>query len=90
MLVRPVKITFRSTAIALILAMMFFSSGCGKETASLDPTAQGTPGSTKPLETVDLVGYDGKRLGKSVDRIRDANEKRNQQMEKMAEDRPDQ
>ena len=42
------------------------------------------------MEAVDLVGYDGKSLRKSVDRIKDANEKHNQQIEKMAESGPEQ
>jgi hypothetical protein len=73
-----------------IFATMFLSSGCEKKIAATDPTAQSTPGSTKPLEAADLVGYDGKRLRQSVDRIKEANDKRNQQMEKMAGSGPDQ
>ena len=42
------------------------------------------------MEAVDLVGYDGKRLRKSVDRIKEANEKHNQELEKMTETTPDQ
>jgi hypothetical protein len=41
------------------------------------------------LEAADLVGYDGKRLRKSVDRIKEANEKHNQELEKMAGSGPD-
>ena len=63
---------------------MLLSAGCQKRTAAADPTAQSTPGSTKPLEA-DLVGYDGKRLRKSVDHIKKANEKHNQDVEKMGE-----
>jgi hypothetical protein len=85
-LVRLMKITLRST----FVAMMLFSSGCEKKTAATDPTVQSTPGSTKPLEAADLVGYDGKRLRKSVDRIREGNEKHNQELEKMAGSGPDQ
>jgi hypothetical protein len=84
------KTTFRSTFVAMIFATMLLSSGCQKKTSATDPTSQSTPGSTKPLEAADLVGYDGKRLRKSVDRIKDANEKRGQQIEKMAESGPDQ
>jgi hypothetical protein len=64
---------------------MLLSAGCQKKTAAADPTAQSTPGSTKPLEAADLVGYDGKRLRKSVDHIKKANEKHNQDVEKMGE-----
>jgi hypothetical protein len=84
------KTTLRSTFMAMIFSTMIFSLGCEKETASTDPAAQSTPGSTKPLEAADLVGYDGKRLRKSVDRIRDGNEKHNQDLEKMAGSGPDQ
>jgi hypothetical protein len=84
------KTTFRSTFAAMIFTTMLLSSGCQKKTSATDPTSQSTPGSTKPLEAADLVGYDGKRLRKSVDRIKDANEKRGQQIEKMAESGPDQ
>jgi PBP1b-binding outer membrane lipoprotein LpoB len=85
-----VKTKFRLTFIAMIFATMLLLSGCEKKTAATDFTAQSTPGSTKPLQAADLVGYDGKRLRKSVDRIRDANEKHNQELEKMAGSRPEQ
>jgi len=84
------KTTFRSTLVAMILSTMLLSSGCEKKTAATDPSAQSTPGSTKILEAAELVGYDGKALRRSVDRIKDANEKRGQQMEKTAESGPDQ
>ena len=84
------KITLRSTLVAMIFSTMLLSSGCEKETAATDPTAQSTPGSTKLLEAADLVGYDGKKLRKSVDRIRDGNEKHDQELEKMGGSGPDQ
>ena len=84
------KTGFRSTFVAMILSMMLLSSGCEKKTAVTDPSAQSTPGSTKPLEAADLVGYDGKRLRKSVDHIREANEKHNQDLEKMTGGGPEQ
>jgi hypothetical protein len=74
----------------MIFSTMLLSSGCEKKTAASDPTSQSTPGSTKLLEAVDLVGYDGKRLRKSVDRIKETNEKHNQELEKMAGSGPDQ
>ena len=89
-LVRRMKTMFRSTFVALIFATILFSTGCEKKTAATDPTAQSTPGSTKLLEAADLVGYDGKRLRKSVDRIKEANEKHGQELEKMAGSGPDQ
>jgi len=44
----------------------------------------------KALQAADLIGYDGTRLRKSVDHIKEANEKHNQDVEKMARSRPDQ
>src|SRR5262245_50151303 len=88
--VRPMTTTLRSTFIVMIFAATLLSSGCEEKTAATDPTAQSTPGSTKPLEAADLVGYDGKALRRSVDRIKDANEKRGQELEKMAGSGPDQ
>jgi hypothetical protein len=85
-----VKTTFHSTFIALIFATMLFSSGCEKKTAATDPTSQSPPGSTKPEQAADLVGYDGTRLRKSVDHIKEANEKHNRNVEKMAGSGPDQ
>jgi hypothetical protein len=84
------KTTLRSMFVALILSTMLLSSGCEEKTAATDPTAQSTPGSTRPLEAADLVGYDGKMLRKSVDRIKEANEKHNQELEKTAGSGPDQ
>jgi len=84
------KTMLRPTFVIMILATMWFSFGCEKRTGAIDPSSQSTPGSTKPLEAADLVGYDGKRLRKSVDRVKEANEKRNQDAEKMAGSGPDQ
>ena len=80
----------RSGFLVVIFATILLSSGCEKKTAAADPTSQSTPGSTKVLEAADLVGYDGKRLRKSVDHIRDANQKHDQELEKMAGSGPDQ
>ena len=84
------KTALRSTSVAVILSTMLLSSGCEKKTSATDPTFQSPPGSTKPLEAADLVGYDGTRLRKSVDHIRQANEKHDQNIEKMAGSGPDQ
>jgi len=84
------KTTFRSALAAMIFAIMLLSSGCKKKTAVTDPSAQSTPGSTKPLQAADLVGYDGTRLRKSVDHIKEANEKHNQNVEKLTGSGPDQ
>ena len=84
------KTAICSTGVALIFATMLVSSGCDKKTSATDPTSQSAPGSTKPLEAADLVGYDGKILRKSVDHIKEANEKHNRTVEKTAESGPDQ
>lgn len=88
--VRSMKTTVCLTFVAMMFATVLFSSGCEKKTAATDSTPQSTPGSTKVLEAADLVGYDGKRLRKSVDRIKEANEKHGQDIEKMAGSGPDQ
>jgi hypothetical protein len=80
----------RHLAFIAIIPEMLLSFGCEKQNVDADPTAQSTPGSTKPLEAASLVGYDGQRLRKSVDRIKEANEKHNRQLEKMAGTGPDQ
>ena len=87
--VSPMRTRLASTSVAIICSTVLFSAGCEKKTAAKDPTAQSTPGSTKPLEAADLVGYDGKRLRRSVDRIKELSEKHNQDLEKMAGSGPD-
>jgi hypothetical protein len=84
------KTTLRLAFVAIILSMMLLSLGCEKKTAAADPAPQSTSGSTKLLEAADLVGYDGKKLRRSVDGIKEANEKHNQDLEKMAGTGPDQ
>ena len=69
---------------------MLFLSGCQKKTAATTPAKPDSEENTKPLQAADLVGYDGTRLKKSVDGIKEANQKRNQQLENMAESGPDQ
>ena len=76
--------------VGMTFATLLLSLGCEKNTTAIDPGSQSTPGSTKPLEAADLVGYDGKRLRKSVDHIKEANEKRGQQIEQMTGSGPDQ
>jgi hypothetical protein len=84
------KTTLRSAFVIMIFSTMLLSSGCEEETGATDPSSQSTAGSTKPLEAADLVGYDGKKLRKSVDHIKEANEKHNQELEEMIEGGPDQ
>ncbi len=77
----------------MIFSTMLLSSGCEKKTAATNTGSQSKGelrGSTKPLKAADLVGYDGTRLRKSVDRIKEANEKHDRQLKKMVETGPDQ
>lgn len=83
------KIMLRLGFVGLVFVTMLLSSACEKETVT-DSAAQSTPGSTKVLEAAGLVGYDGKQLRKSVDRINELNEKHNQDLEKTAGSNPDQ
>jgi PBP1b-binding outer membrane lipoprotein LpoB len=74
--------------IATIFSTILLLSGCQKKTAATSPSSESKTElneNTKPLQAADLVGYDGTKLRKSVDRIREANDKHNQEMEKMAE-----
>ncbi len=84
------EITRHSMCIAVIFATIWLSSGCEKKTDTTGLTSQSTPGSTKVLEAADLVGYDGKKLRRSVDRIKEANEKHNQDLDKTVDTGPDQ
>ena len=74
--------------IAIIFSTILFSSGCQKKTAATNPNSQSKAElheDTKPLQAADLVGYDGTKLRKSVDHIKEANDKRSQEIEKMSE-----
>ena len=74
--------------IALIFSTTLLSSGCQKKTAATNPNSQSNTElheNTKPLQAADLVGYDGTKLRKSVDHIKEVNDKHNREMEKMAE-----
>ena len=87
------KNALRSINVAVIFSAMWLWFGCQKETADTNPGSESNGDlheRTKPLRAADLVGYDGTRLRKSVDRIIDANEKHNQKLEKMTEGSPDQ
>jgi PBP1b-binding outer membrane lipoprotein LpoB len=86
----------KTTLVLMFVAIIFstiFSLGCQKKTAATSSNSQGKSElhqSTRPLQATDLVGYDGTKLRTSVHQIREANEKRNQQIEKMVDSRPDQ
>jgi hypothetical protein len=92
-LVGPMKAMLPLTFVAIIFSTIVLSSGCQKKTAATNPKSQSETelrDNTKPLQAADLIGYDGTKLRKSVGRIRDANDKHNQEVEKMVETGPDQ
>ena len=79
--------------VIIIFSTILLLSGCQKKTAATNPNSQSKTElheNTKPLQAADLVGYDGTKLRKSVRRIREANDKHNQEMKKMVETAPDQ
>jgi hypothetical protein len=79
--------------VAITVSTILLSSGCQKKTAATNPNSQSKTElheNTKPLQAADLVGYDGTKLRKSVHRITEANDKHNQEIEKMVETGPDQ
>jgi len=78
---------------AIIFSTILLLSGCQKKTAATNPNSQSKNElheNTKPLQAADLLGYDGTKLRKSVDKIKEANDKHNQEMENMAETGQDQ
>ena len=82
-----------STFVVMVFSTMLVSLGCQKKTAVTNTGSESEREgreNTKPAQAADLVGYDGTKLRKSVDHIREANEKHNQQLEKMAESGPEQ
>ena len=79
--------------VAIIFSTILLASGCQKKTAATNSNSQSKPElheDTKPLEAADLVGYDGTKLRKSVDHIKEANDKHNREIEKTIETGPDQ
>jgi len=87
-LVRPMKTMLLLRFIATIFSTILLLSACQKKIAATNPNSQSETElheSTKPLQAADLVGYDGTKLRKSVDGIKEVNDKHNQELEKMAE-----
>ena len=79
--------------LAIVFSTILLSSGCQKKTAATNPNSQSKTElyeDTKPLQAADLVGYDGTKLRKSVDHIREANDKHNREIERKVETGPDQ
>jgi len=87
------KTMLRLRFVIIVFSTILLLSGCQKKTAATNPNSQSKTElheNTKPLQAADLVGYDGTKLRKSVRRIREANDKHNQEMKKMVETAPDQ
>ena len=78
--------------VAIVFSTILVSSGCQKTAATNHDSQNKSESldSTKPLQAVDLVGYNGTRLRNSVDRIKEASAKHNREMEEMVESGPDQ
>ena len=75
----------------MIFTTMLLSAGCEKKTAATESHwLKAHLEAQRSWRRQILVGYDGKMLRKSVDHIKEANEKHNQDMEKMAGSGPDQ
>ena len=90
--VRAMERKLPLTFVAIIFSTILFSLGCQKKTAATNPNSQSKGelrDSTKPLQAVDLVGYNGTKLRKSVGHIEEANDKHNQEIEKMVENGAD-
>jgi hypothetical protein len=87
------KIMLALRFLTIVFSTILLSSGCQKKTAATNPNSQSKTElhqDTKPLQAADLVGYDGTKLRKSVDHIREANDKHNQEIERKVETGPDQ
>lgn len=87
------KIMLRLRFVAIIFSAILLLPGCQKRTDATTPNSQSkteVDKSTKPLQAADLVGYDGTKLRKSVQHIKDANGKHDRELEKMVESGPDQ
>jgi hypothetical protein len=88
-LAKPMKVLLPLRYLAIIFAAILVSAGCQKETVVTNPDSQGNNESsekTKPLQAADLVGYDGTKLRKSVDKIKQDNDKHNKELENATED----
>jgi uncharacterized lipoprotein YajG len=72
--------------ITVVLAIFLFV-GCKEKPKTSDTKRKDEARqSTRTLEAADLVGYDGKHLRKSTDRVLDANDKHNQDIQKALDD----
>ena len=77
---------FSKLAITIILALFLFV-GCKEKPKAVESKEKDEDRqNSKVLEAVDLVGYDGKRLRKTTDAVRRANDKRNRDIQKTIRD----
>jgi hypothetical protein len=82
------KVLLPLGGVAITFAAILVSSGCQKETVATKPDPQRKNElheTTKPLQAADLVGYDGTKLRQSVDKIIQANDKHNKELENATE-----
>ena len=82
------KVLLPLSGVAITFAAILVSSGCQKETVATKPDPQRKNElheTTKPLQAADLVGYDGTKLRKSVDKIIQSNDKHNKDLESATE-----
>lgn len=91
--VRPMETKLPLTFVTVTFSTILVLSGCQKKNVATNSNSQGKselPENTKILEAADLVGYNGTRLRKSVGNIEKANDKHNQELEKMVGNGTDQ
>lgn len=82
------KVLLPLRCVAMTFAVILLSSGCQKKTVVTNPDSQRKNElheKTKPLQAADLVGYDGTKLRKSVDKIIQNNDKHNKDLENATE-----
>jgi hypothetical protein len=83
------KIVLPLSVAVISFAAVLLSLGCQKKTVVTNPDPQRNNElheNTKPLQAADLVGYNGTKLRKSVDKIKQDNDKHNKELEKATED----
>ena len=81
------------TLLALISSTILLSTGCQKKNSATNSNSESKNeihGSTRVLQAADLAGYNGTKLRKSVDGIKDTSDKYNQEIEKTVDSGTDQ
>jgi len=82
------KVLLPLGGVAITFAVILLSSGCQKQTVARNPDSQDNTQlheKTKPLQAADLVGYDGTKLRKSVDKIIQENDKHDKELQNATE-----